>query len=146
MNCFPRLLARQIELVRRLEIHPEISRHAEVPAEPQRGVRGDAPLSREELIEAVRRHLDNVGEFLGSEAGFFQLISENFTGVDGYASHEFSSLLLVIVYDLDVRRSVRILRPLKTNAPLFINPNRILTLAVSLQGFQAIGVQCGKIS
>jgi hypothetical protein len=53
---------------------------------------------------------------------------------------------LVIVYDRDIQRSARIVGPFKTNAPLFVNANGILTLAVSLLRFQAVGVKRGKIS
>jgi len=140
MNRFAGLLAREIKLVRCLQIHPEISRHAEVSAEPQGRVRSDAPFARQKLIEAIGRHLDNISEFLGGKASLFQFVSQNLAGVDRRASHDISSPLLVIVYDLDIRRSARILGPLETNAPLFIDPNRILTLAISLQSFQAIGV------
>ena len=53
---------------------------------------------------------------------------------------------LVVVNNLNVRRARLILRPLKTDAPLVIDPYGILPLAVSLQGFQTVGVKRGKIA
>src|SRR5579872_735859 len=105
MNGFPGFLAREVELVSRLEIHPEISRHAEITSEPQSRVRSDAPPARQKLIKAVGRYLDNIGEFLGGEVGFFQLVSQYFAGMDRCAGHDFSSASLAIVYNLDIPRS-----------------------------------------
>jgi hypothetical protein len=69
------------------EVHPEIGRHAEVLGKPQGGVRGDVALAREELIEAVRWDLKQLGELLGGETEFFELVREYFAGVDGSALH-----------------------------------------------------------
>src|SRR6266478_2202329 len=51
-----------------------------------------------------------------------------------------SPLASVIVNNFNARWTGLILGPLKTNAPLVVDPNGILPLAVSLQGFQTVGV------
>src|SRR5438132_14139854 len=56
------------------------------------------------------------------------------------------SLRSVVVNNLDVRWAGRILGPLKTDAPLTIDTNGMLPLAVSLQGFQTVGVERGKVA
>ena len=61
MNGFADLSTREVEFVGRLEIHPEVRRHAEILAEAQGGVRNHAPFAGKKLIEAVRRHFDNAG-------------------------------------------------------------------------------------
>ena len=53
---------------------------------------------------------------------------------------------MVIIDNLNIRWAGIVLRPLKTNSPLVIDPNGMLSLAVSLQGFQTVGVERGKIT
>jgi hypothetical protein len=52
----------------------------------------------------------------------------------------------VIVNNLNIRWAAFILRPLKTDAPLVIDPNGMLPLALCLQSFQTVGVECGKVA
>src|ERR1700676_243946 len=55
-------------------------------------------------------------------------------------------VLLVIVDNLDVRRTRRAVRPLETDSPLIVNANAELALAVADQSFKAIPGQYGKVS
>src|ERR1017187_1124269 len=84
------LLAGQVKLIRALEVHPEISGHAEILSKAQGRVRRYVPLSSQELIEAVRRHFDNVCQLFGRESDLLQLVAEDFSGVDRCAWHVFS--------------------------------------------------------
>jgi len=59
------LLARQIELIGALEVHPEIGRHAEIPAEAKGCIRGHAALS---------------GRALRGKANLLQLVGGDFSG------------------------------------------------------------------
>ena len=52
----------------------------------------------------------------------------------------------MVVDYFNVCRSGRLARPFETNSPLVIDPNGILSPAVSLQGFQPVGVERGKIA
>src|SRR5471032_2684612 len=56
----------------------------------------------------------------------------------------------VIVDNFNIRRAGLILppleRPLETDAPLVVDPNGMLPLAVGPQGFQTVGVERGKVA
>src|SRR5689334_22464870 len=56
------------------------------------------------------------------------------------------SFRLVIVDNLNIRWAGLIFRPVKTDAPLVIDPNGVLPLPRSLQCFQPVGVERGKIA
>ena len=86
--------------------------------------------------------------FLADSPDRLKLVSEDFSGVNGCACH---SLLLfpfafVIVDNLDIRWTGLVIVPLKTDPPLVVDPNGILSLAGALQGFQAVGVECCQIA
>ncbi len=52
----------------------------------------------------------------------------------------------MVADNFSIRRSGFAAGPLKTDAPLVIDPNRMLTFAVSFQRFEPIGIQCGKVA
>src|SRR5260370_30388774 len=81
LNGLAALLARQVELIGALEVHPEVSRHAKILAQAQGRIRRYIPLSRQKLIKAVRRYFDNVGELLRRKACFLPLLADNFSGM-----------------------------------------------------------------
>src|ERR1039457_2514164 len=131
LNGFAELLARQIKLIGALEVHPEIGRHAEILAEAQGRIRRHAPLPGQNLVEPVGRHLDNIGQPFSRKANLLQFVAEDLSGVNGCACH---GLLLssVVVDNLNIRWARLILQPLKTDAPLVIDPNGMLPFTVSL--------------
>ncbi len=139
------LLTGQVELVCTLKIHPKISRHAKVLTEAQGGVRGQVPLACEDLVQPVRRNLDDVRELLCCEVEILQLVGEDFSGVDWCASQSNFLSLLVVIRNFNIRRAGRIFRPFKTRAPPVIDPDRILPLAVSRKGFEPVRFERGKI-
>lgn len=51
----------------------------------------------------------------------------------------------MVVDNFNIQRARRIARPLEANAPPAVDPNGILALAVSLEGFQPVGVERGKV-
>jgi hypothetical protein len=55
------------------------------------------------------------------------------------------SVLLVIVDNLDVRRTQRSVRPLKTDPPLLVDADAVLPLTIAGQGFETISGQGGKV-
>jgi hypothetical protein len=55
-------------------------------------------------------------------------------------------LLSVIIDNFNIRWAGLIVGPLKANAPLLVDPDGTLPLAVSLQSFEAIGVERGEIA
>ena len=48
---------------------------------------------------------------------------------------------LVVIHNLDVRRSGRFVWPLKTDPPLVVNPNAVLAFAVAFQGLETVARQ-----
>lgn len=62
MYVFAALLARQIKLVGALQVHPKLSRCSEILAQSQGRVRRHAALAGDNLIQAVRRNADNIGQ------------------------------------------------------------------------------------
>jgi hypothetical protein len=52
----------------------------------------------------------------------------------------------MVIHDLDILRTVRAVRPLKTYAPLVIDPNAVLALAVAPQGFKPISRQLVQVA
>src|SRR5690606_34284197 len=52
---------RDVQIVARLEIEPELRLHPEIPAEAQGRVRGDGPLAEHDLVDPPRRHADRLG-------------------------------------------------------------------------------------
>src|SRR5258708_1026070 len=51
----------------------------------------------------------------------------------------------VIIDDLDVRRAGRSIRPFKTDAPLIVDPDSVLTLPIALQRFEPVTGQRRQI-
>jgi S-adenosylmethionine synthetase len=53
-----------LEVVAGLQVQPEPLRGAEVPGQAQRGVRGDAPLAVDDLVDPPGRHVDRLGQLV----------------------------------------------------------------------------------
>src|SRR6267378_3732528 len=51
----------------------------------------------------------------------------------------------VIIDNLDVRRAMRSIRPLKTDAPLIVDADAVLPLAIALQRFEPVARQRREI-
>lgn len=72
------------EFVFALEVHPELGGVAEVAAESDRGIGGDAAFAVDDLVDASRRDADGDGHpVLGDSQGIEELVLEHLTGVDG---------------------------------------------------------------
>jgi hypothetical protein len=56
------------------------------------------------------------------------------------------SFRLVIVHDLNVFGPRRILGPFEAYAPLAVDPDGILALAIAFRGLQPVGVKRGEVS
>jgi hypothetical protein len=79
----PAILSRHANIVRALQIEPELRAHTEPVAEPQRGVAGDGALALHDLVDAVRRHPQLAGKLGRRDRYLRQLLGEDFSGVDG---------------------------------------------------------------
>jgi hypothetical protein len=56
------------------------------------------------------------------------------------------SVASVIIDNLNAGWAGFILQPFKADPPLVIDPNGILALAVSLHGFQLVGIERSKVA
>ena len=75
------------KIVGGLQIEPELGAVAEPVAEAQGGVAGDRPLARDDLADAVRRHLKLTGKLGRRDADLLQFVRKDFAGVDGWSGH-----------------------------------------------------------
>ena len=63
----------------RLQGHPELSRRAEIPRQPERGIRRDGALAENDFINTARRHSERPGEGVLAQADRREeLLGENF--------------------------------------------------------------------
>jgi hypothetical protein len=52
---------------------------------------------------------------------------------------------LMVIDDLDVQRTSRVLQPLKANPPLHVYPDAILPISIALARFEAVARECSEI-
>ena len=69
----------QIEL--RLQVQPELRLYAEPVSKPQGRIARHRPLARNDLANAVRRHIDLACKRRGRDAHLFKLVLQDFTGM-----------------------------------------------------------------
>ena len=73
---------RDLQVVVRLQVHPELRLHAEELPEPQGGIRRDSALALHDLVDAPRRHADALGKALPAEVlAFEEILGEHHAGV-----------------------------------------------------------------
>lgn len=121
-----------------LESEPKLGRNTEVFAQSQRGVGSDSAFPVHNSADAAGWNGDFPRESIDTDVHWLhELLEKNLSGMDRgkqfLVRHKAS---LMIVDDLDVV-SVAIF-PNEANAPLIINANAMLTLAVASQRFQAV--------
>jgi len=124
------------QIITRLEIHPKNWSVLEVARKTQGGVRGDAAPFVENVCDArdgnaqIHRHPVHAQSQRDHE-----LFAQNFSRM-----HWFDFLChltpLMVIHNLDLVSVT--LQPHKTNAPLLVNTNAILPLAIALQRFQSV--------
>jgi hypothetical protein len=122
-----------------LKSEPKLGGDAEVFAQSQRGVGSDGACPVHNSADAAGWNRDFPGESIDTDVHWLhELLEKNLSGMDRVkqflARHKYFSSM--IVNDLDVV-SVAIF-PYEANAPLSINSNTMLTLAVTPQRFQAV--------
>jgi hypothetical protein len=88
------------EIVLHLQIHPELRRVTEVPAEAERGVGSNGALTIYNFDDPARRDSQIEAEAVSAQSAFHQLFLQNLTRMRWNSFHHNSAL--VIIYDLDV--------------------------------------------
>jgi len=121
-----------------LKSEPKLGRNTEVFAQSQRGVGSDSAFPVHNSADAAGWNSDFPGESIDTDVHWLhELLEKNLSRMNRieqfFARHKSS---LVIVDDFDVV-SVAIF-PNEANAPLTINANAMLALAVASQCFQAV--------
>lgn len=123
-----------------LEVEPELGVHAEPVAEAECCVAGDGAFAGDDLADAVGGDGELAGEFGGGDAEVVELVFQDFAGVDGTVQHA-GGLSVVVVDDLDLAGSWLPVRPAKADAPLLVDPDRVLASAIAVEGFEAVAAE-----
>ena len=108
----------------------------EEAAEPQISISSDAAFPRDNISNALGRNIDFLCQtILANTHGFEKLLQEEVTGGDRI---EFShmSLFSVVIHNFYIFNAC--IGPAKTDTPLIINTNAVLTFSVADQRFKAI--------
>src|SRR5438045_2345928 len=105
--------------------------------EPECRVAGDPSLALDDLRNAVNRHIKLTCKFRRGYAEFRQLVGKDLAGMNGRTGHRLP-LGLMVIHDLDVRRTGPLLQPLKANPPLDVYPDAVLPIPVAFERFKAV--------
>ena len=113
-----------------LQADPELGGIAEVVAQAQSRVRGDAALAADKIVDARGGDMKILGEAVGGEAeGFHELSEEDLTGMDGKRKRDLvHGFLLVVVHDLNFEGVG--FSPQKAQAILVLDTDAVLPFAV----------------
>ncbi len=128
-----------------LQADPELGGVAEVAAQAQGGVRGDAALAPDKIVYARCGDMKILGEAVGGQAeGLHEFGMEDLPGMDGKCKRDFIHVfLLVIVHDLNIEGIG--FSPNKAQAVLVIDANAVLPLAISRQRLKTISARYGQV-
>ena len=126
--------AGNLNVVIALQINPELRTVAEVTAQPDRGINGDAARTFHNFINASRRHMDFLRQPVLRYSVFFNKFCQVFARVYwSYFGHKF---LLVIINYFNVVCVP--FMPHKTNAPLNVDTNAVLSFSITRQQLKAV--------
>jgi hypothetical protein len=120
-----------LEVVARLQVHPEPLGSSEETSQPKRGIGADPPLAVHDLVDPPRRHRDRARQLVLAELQRLEeLRKEDLARVHRWHDHVvLHVLLLVVVNDLDTFRPC--LRPEEADPPLLVDPDAVLSLPVA---------------
>jgi hypothetical protein len=121
-----------------LKSQPKLGGDIKVFAQSECGVGSDSAFPVHNSADPAGRNSDFPGESIDTDAHWLhELLGKNLSRMDWVEQllmrHKPS---LMIVDDLDVVNVVTL--PYKTNAPLIVNANTMLTFAVAFQRFQSV--------
>ena len=114
--------ARKTQVIRRLQVHPEFGRSAEVLCQPQGDRSGDGRAAMNDVVDTGRVDIDVARQpVLADRVRPHEFLKQDFAGRDREkpfcCGHRRSPL--VIVHDLDQVRAV--VAPFKTDPPLIVD-------------------------
>ena len=83
---------RELNVIRRLQVQPELRTRSEPVAEPERRIARDRPFPLDDLGDPVRRHGQLPRQFGRRDGELLKLVGEDFTGMDGWPCHALAHL------------------------------------------------------
>jgi hypothetical protein len=101
LNRFSSFLFGEPQVVKALEIQPELRTGAEEMSEAQSGIAGDGARSVQDLRDAIGRHVHFARQFRRAQVKRFQFFSQVFAG---WIAAIAITILLVIIDNLHVGR------------------------------------------
>ena len=134
-----------IKIVIHLQPQPELRRHLKISCQSQCGISGNRTFPVNDLIDTTWRNMDVLGQSV--LADFFRLqklFHEDFSRVEREHFLFTHGHLLMVIDDFNVI-SVFFL-PDKTNTPLIIYSDAVLTFSLPLQTFKIIGGRVSKVT
>lgn len=144
------------QLIRFLEIHPELRRRAEPAPKAEGGIGGDPAPPTNDLCNPVGWDAQILGQFRGRHVKELELIGDVLTWVNGWSCHSVLSVpeiesspavldreplvqwLAMVIHDLNVEWPRLLLGPFEADAPLHVDADAVLTLAISNELFETI--------
>ena len=127
-----------------LQTHPESGAGTKRPCKPQRGVSRDATLAQYDFIDAPGRHVHCARQrVLADRHGQQKLFEQHFARVNVAQSSCHQILASVVIDYLNATRIA--INPAETNAPLAVDANAVLALALILQRFQPVGGRYSQV-
>jgi hypothetical protein len=143
LDAIPDAVVFHIQVVLCLKVQPKPLGGPEVASQSQRRICRDCPRAVHDLVDPARRNIDVLGQaILADPQGRQELLEQDLPGMDGRESlgHH---LLLVVVHDLNVVRIAAV--PPEADPPLIVDPDAVLTCAITAQPFQAVPRRHAKI-
>ena len=134
-----------IKIVIHLQSQPELRRHLKISCQPQCSISGNRTFPVNDLIDTTWRNMDVLGQSV--LADFFRLqklFHEDFSRVEREHFLFTHGHLLMVIDDFNVI-SVFFL-PDKTNTPLIIYSDAVLTFPLPLQAFKVIRGWVSKVT
>lgn len=104
-------------------------------SEPQGRISGNGALTVQYLRDSVCRYPEVARELRRADANFPKFLHKVLAGMNSNDCHK---SLLMIVDDLNIRWTGRAIQPFKTDAPLIVDANAVLALAVTFQAFKPV--------
>ena len=130
-------LARHLCIVMGLQVKPALSICAEKCRQTQRSIRCNAAQPVDNLIDATWGYFDGLRQRVLTDAHRLQKVfQQDFAGMRqrNFTGHDHSPS--VVIDNLNAPRMA--VSPFKTQAPLIVDTDAVLSGAITLQGFQPI--------
>ena len=138
LDQFSGLRLGNTQLMQALKVQPQLGAGSEEVRQAQRGISGDGALAVQNQRHTIRGHLDPACELGRAYVPGAQFCGEVLPRMDRDRRHVPSR---TGIDEFHLRRSGRSVWPFKTNSPLLVDSDRILSAAFGLEGLKAVALQ-----